>query len=156
VAGHGLQAAAAMGQLRMGVRAYAVQDPSPESVMRGVHHLVSHLPMQEMVTLTYLVFDPATRLLRFTNAGHPPPLVFGEGQSLYLEEGLSPPLGVTEHADFTEATQDMWPGATLLLYTDGLIERRRESIQLGMDRLARAATAYNGSDVEELCDHVVS
>src|SRR5262245_23960589 len=66
VAGHGLQAAAAMGQLRMAVRAYAVQDPSPVSVMRGVHEMVFRLGMQQMVTLTYLVFDQATRELRFT------------------------------------------------------------------------------------------
>jgi serine phosphatase RsbU (regulator of sigma subunit)/anti-sigma regulatory factor (Ser/Thr protein kinase) len=156
VAGHGLQAAATMGQLRMAVRAYAVQDPSPLSVMHGVHRLVSHLPMHEMVTLTYLVFDPATRLLRFTNAGHPPPLLFGAGHTTYLEDGVSPPLGVTDDDDFSETTQDLWPGATLLLYTDGLIERRRESIEVGMDRLQRVATDYEGSDVDQLCDHVVS
>jgi serine phosphatase RsbU (regulator of sigma subunit)/anti-sigma regulatory factor (Ser/Thr protein kinase) len=156
VAGHGLQAAATMGQLRMAVRAYAVQDPSPVTVMHAVHQLVSHLPIQEMVTLTYLVFDPATRMLRFTNAGHPPPLVFGAGQSKYLEDGVAPPLGVTEVADFTETTQDMWPGATLLLYTDGLVERRRESFQVGMDRLQRVAAACEGCTVDGLCDHVVS
>lgn len=156
VAGHGLSAAATMGQLRMAVRAYAVQDPSPVSVMRGVHRLLSHLPVQEMVTLTYLVFDPATMVLRFTNAGHPPPLLFGGGRSLYLEDGLSPPLGVTEVAGFSEATQDMWSGATLLLYTDGLVERRRESIELGMDRLQREAAMHEGADVEELCDRVLS
>jgi serine phosphatase RsbU (regulator of sigma subunit)/anti-sigma regulatory factor (Ser/Thr protein kinase) len=156
VAGHGLQAAATMGQLRMAVRAYAVQDPSPVSVMRKVHQLMFHLPMHEMVTLTYLVFDPATGTLRFTNAGHPPPLLFGSGHSTYLEDGVTPPLGVTEDAVFTETAQVMRPGATLLLYTDGLIERRRESIQLGMDRLQREATAYEGSDVDELCNHVIS
>jgi len=156
VAGHGLAAAATMGQLRMAVRAYAVQDPSPVSVMCGVHRLLSHLPIQEMVTLTYLVYDPGTLMLRFTNAGHPPPLLFGGGRSTYLEGGLSPPLGVTEMASFTEATQDMWSGATLLLYTDGLVERRRESIELGMDRLRRAAARHEGSDVTELCDQVVS
>jgi len=156
VAGHGLQAAATMGQLRMAVRAYAVQDPSPVSVMRGVHQLVSHLPMEEMVTLTYLVFDPATRTLRFTNAGHPPPLLFGGGRSKYLEDGVSPPLGVVDVAEFTEPSEEVWPGATLLLYTDGLVERRRESIQVGLDRLQREASEYEGADIDELCDHVLS
>jgi serine phosphatase RsbU (regulator of sigma subunit)/anti-sigma regulatory factor (Ser/Thr protein kinase) len=156
VAGHGLQAAATMGQLRMAVRAYAVQDPSPSYVLHGVHQLVSHLPMDEMVTLTYLVFDPATRTLRFTNAGHPPPLVFGGGTSAYLEGAVSPPLGVTDDVRFVESTAVMWPGATLLLYTDGLVERRRESIQLGLDRLRREAAAYDGPDVDGLCDHLIS
>ena len=110
VAGHGPQAAATMGQLRMALRAYAVQDPSPVSVMSGVHQLVSHLPLPEMVTLMYLVFDPATRRLRFTNAGHPPPLVFGGGESRYLEGAVSPPLGVTADANFTETSLDLGRG----------------------------------------------
>ena len=156
VAGHGPQAAATMGQLRVALRAYAVQDPSPVSVMTGVHQLVSHLLLSEMVTLMYLVFDPATRKLRFTNAGHPPPLVFGGGQSRYLEGGVSPPLGVTADADFTETSLDLGPGATLLLYTDGLVERREESIQVGLDRLLQVASAHEGSDVDELCDHILS
>ena len=156
VAGHGLQAAATMGQLRMAVRAYALQDPSPAAVMRGVHRLASLLPVQEMVTLTYLLFDPPTRTLRYSNAGHPPPLVFGAGRSAYLEGGVSPPLGVTQDAHFTEATQEMWPGSTLLLYTDGLIERRRESFQRGMDRLSQEASRHDGSTPDELCDNLVA
>lgn len=156
VAGHGLQAAATMGQLRMALRAYAVQDPSPVFVMSGVHRLVAHLPMPEMVTLMYLVFDPATRRLRFTNAGHPPPLVFGDGEGRYLEDGLSPPLGVTAEPDFAETTHDLRSGATLLLYTDGLVERRRESIQVGLDRLLGEAAGHEGSDVDGLCDHILA
>jgi serine phosphatase RsbU (regulator of sigma subunit) len=155
VAGHGLQAAAAMGQLRMAVRAYCVQDPSPVSVMHGVHHLVTQLPMQEMVTLTYLVFDPVTRTLRFTNAGHPPPLVFGGGRSRYLEAGLSPPLGVTGEADFTEASQEMWPGATLLLYTDGLVEGRDVLLDDGIVRLQAAVAELADRTLAELCDGVI-
>jgi serine phosphatase RsbU (regulator of sigma subunit)/anti-sigma regulatory factor (Ser/Thr protein kinase) len=156
VAGHGLQAAATMGQLRMALRAYAVQDPSPVSVMTGVHRLVTHLPSRDMVTLMYLLFDPATRTLRFTNAGHPPPLVFGGGESRYLEDGLSPPLGVTADANFTETRQHVWEGATLLLYTDGLVERRQESIQIGLDRLLDEAARHEDADVDELCNHILS
>ncbi len=156
VAGHGLSAAATMGQVRMALRAYAVQDPSPVSVMSGVNRLVSHLSMPEMVTLVYLVFDPATRTLCFTNAGHPPPLLFGGGKSRYLEDGLAPPLGVMAEADFQEHKQDMWVGSTLLLYTDGLVERRHESIQRGLDRLAMEAVGHEDADVDELCDAILS
>jgi anti-sigma regulatory factor (Ser/Thr protein kinase) len=140
----------------MAVRAYAVEDPSPVAVMRGVHQLVLQLSVPEMVTLVYLVFDPATRRLRFSNAGHPPPLVFGGGASRYLEDAVSPPLGVTADANFTEMSQDLWAGATVLLYTDGLIERRGESLQLGLDRLRHQAAGYQGSDVDTLCDDVLS
>jgi anti-sigma regulatory factor (Ser/Thr protein kinase) len=156
VAGHGLQAAAAMGQLRMAVRAYAAQDPSPVAVMNGLHGLVSGLPMVEMVTLLYLVYDPETGTVRFTNAGHPPALVIGNGDTRYLDGGLAPPLGVVAHWDYAEATQDLSPGATLLLYTDGLVERRTLSIQQGLDWLISQASGNESADVDALCDHLLS
>jgi serine phosphatase RsbU (regulator of sigma subunit)/integral membrane sensor domain MASE1/anti-sigma regulatory factor (Ser/Thr protein kinase) len=156
VAGHGLPAAATMGQLRMALRAYALQDPSPASVMRGVHHLVSQLPMPEMVTLMYLVYDPATRELRFTNAGHPPTLVIAHGEYTYLQDGLAPPVGVTADATYAEVCHELPEGATLLLYTDGLVERRGESIQEGLDRLGQEAVTNATSDLDELCDHLLS
>lgn len=152
VAGHGLPAAATMTQLRMGVRAYALQDPSPLSVMRGLHQLVSQLPMPEMVTLMYLLYDPETGRLRFTNAGHPPALVLGSEGSAYLTDALNPPLGVTAEPDFTEACHDLRSGQTLLLYTDGLVERRGLSIREGLGRLADRAEAHRTNDLDELCD----
>lgn len=152
VAGHGLQAAATMGQVRMALRAYALQDPAPVAVMSSVHQLVSQLPTAEMVTLLYLLFDPGARHLRFTNAGHPPALVFDTARGEYLGGGLSPPLGVTAEPDFTEVAHQMWPGASLLLYTDGLVERRGVSIQDGLDRLVVASVADASQDVDELCD----
>jgi serine phosphatase RsbU (regulator of sigma subunit)/integral membrane sensor domain MASE1/anti-sigma regulatory factor (Ser/Thr protein kinase) len=156
VAGHGLTAAATMGQIRMALRAYALQDPSPVSVVSGLHQLVSELGMPEMVTLMYLVFDPATRQLRYVNAGHPPALVIDGGTSAYLEDGLSPPIGVTPEATYTEARHELAAEATLLLYTDGLVERRRVSIQEGLDRLSLEAAAHAASGLEELCEHLVS
>jgi len=156
VAGHGLSAAATMGQLRMALRAYALQDPSPVSVMSGVHQLVSQLPMPEMVTVLYLLFDPATRRLRFTNAGHPPALVVGNGHTGFLSGGLSAPVGATAYASFTEASLTLDSGSTLLLYTDGLVERRGTSIQDGLDRLSHEATAHVAAEVDDLCDHLLS
>jgi anti-sigma regulatory factor (Ser/Thr protein kinase) len=83
-------------------------------------------------------------------------LLFGAGRGRYLEDGVSPPLGVTDDADFAETSLEMWPGATLLLYTDGLVERRQESIQFGLDRLLREAATHEDSDVDELCDHLLT
>ncbi|MFM6850389.1 MAG: MASE1 domain-containing protein [Terrabacter sp.] len=141
VAGHGLQAAATMVQVRMALRAYALQDPSPPAVMRGVHQLVAQLPVPEMFTLIYLVFDPATRELRWTNAGHPPALVVADGSATYLTGALAPPIGVTLDGSFAESTHLLEPGSTLLLYTDGLVERRGVSLTTSLDRLSREATA---------------
>jgi serine phosphatase RsbU (regulator of sigma subunit)/integral membrane sensor domain MASE1 len=155
VAGHGLQAAATMVQLRMAVRAYALQDPSPVTVMGGVQRLMDQLPVSEMATLIYLVFDPATRRLRFANAGHPPVLVIANGDSHYLADGLAPPIGVWSDEGYPEEGAHLAGDATLLLYTDGLIERRGESIQDGLDRL-RAVAGNGAGDLERLCDHLVA
>jgi serine phosphatase RsbU (regulator of sigma subunit)/anti-sigma regulatory factor (Ser/Thr protein kinase) len=156
VAGHGLQAAAAMAQLRMAVRAYAVQDPSPVAVMNGLHELVRGLPVADMVTLLYLVYDPDTGQVRFANAGHPPALMIGNGDTRYLDGGLAPPLGVLADWDYAEAKVDLRPGATLLLYTDGLVERRTLPIQVGLDRLRSEASSNEHGDVDALCDHLLS
>ncbi len=156
VAGHGLHAAAAMAQLRMAVRAYAVQDPSPVAVLNGLHELVRGLPMTDMVTLLYLVYDPDTGEVRFTNAGHPPALMIGNGDTRYLDGGLAPPLGVLAEWEYTEATLDLKPGATLLLYTDGLVERRTMPIQVGLDRLLSEASSNQEAGVEALCDYLLS
>jgi serine phosphatase RsbU (regulator of sigma subunit)/anti-sigma regulatory factor (Ser/Thr protein kinase) len=156
VAGHGLQAAAAMAQLRMAVRAYAVHDPSPVAVMNGLHELVHELPMAEMVTLLYVLYDPDTGTIRFTNAGHPPALLIDDEGTQYLDGGLAPPLGVRAQRDYAEATHQLRPGATLLLYTDGLVEKRTLSIQDGLDRLLAEASGIGGADVEVLCDHLLS
>jgi serine phosphatase RsbU (regulator of sigma subunit)/anti-sigma regulatory factor (Ser/Thr protein kinase) len=156
VAGHGLQAAATMAQVRMALRAYAVQDPSPATVMQGVHRLVAQLPLPEMVTVMYLVFDPGSRELRFCNAGHPPALVFGGGESSYLRGGLAPPVGVTADATFTEATHQLPRGATLLLYTDGLVERRGVSLKECLERLRQEVASGETSDLEELSDRLLA
>jgi serine phosphatase RsbU (regulator of sigma subunit)/integral membrane sensor domain MASE1/anti-sigma regulatory factor (Ser/Thr protein kinase) len=165
VAGHGLAAAATMGQLRMALRAYALQDPAPASVMSGVHQLASQLPMPEMATLLYLVYDPTTRQLRYTNAGHPPALVFDANRSTFLRRGLGPPIGVTADPTYVEATYDLPPGATVLLYTDGLVERRGKSIWAGLARLRSEVEPTNaphdvdaqGSiDLDALCDRLLA
>jgi serine phosphatase RsbU (regulator of sigma subunit)/integral membrane sensor domain MASE1/anti-sigma regulatory factor (Ser/Thr protein kinase) len=156
VTGHGLQAAATMGQLRMALRAYALHDPSPVEVLRGVHQLVTQLAMPDMATLIYLVFDPDTRQVRFANAGHPPALVMADGASWFLVGGLAPPVGVTADDHYEEASLELPPGATLLLYTDGLVERRGVSIQDGLDRLALQAAEHSDSDLEHLCDQLLS
>jgi serine phosphatase RsbU (regulator of sigma subunit)/anti-sigma regulatory factor (Ser/Thr protein kinase) len=156
VAGHGLQAAVTMGQLRMALRAYALQDPSPAAVMRGLHRVVSQLPAPQMATLIYLVFDPDGRELTFANAGHPPALVIHREGSAYLADALAPPLGATADSSFPESTVRLFEGSTLLLYTDGLVERRGESLQAGLDELRAQAGAHATPDLDELCEHLLS
>ncbi|HEY7718645.1 MAG TPA: MASE1 domain-containing protein [Pedococcus sp.] len=160
VAGHGLQAAAAMGQLRMALRAYALLDPSPIAVVQGLHRLVAELDLTELTTVAYLLVDPSAGRLRLSNAGHPPPLVVGGvaggSEARFLLDGLAPPLGAASLEHFGECSAALPDGATLLLYTDGLVERRGASISEGLDRLALTAVTHAGLGVDELCDGVLS
>jgi PAS domain S-box-containing protein len=156
VAGHGLRAAATMGQLRMALRAYAIESESPGEVVARMQQLVRALGLPDMATVAYLVFDPDSGLLVFANAGHPPPLLITEtGEATFLEEGLAPPLGTMPHAEHLEATARVAPGSTLLLFTDGLIERRGVSLREGMERL-RGEALSAGSDLEGLCDYLLA
>jgi serine phosphatase RsbU (regulator of sigma subunit)/anti-sigma regulatory factor (Ser/Thr protein kinase) len=152
VAGHGLDAAATMGQLRMAVRAYALQDPAPASVMARLHQLATQPPAATMTTLLYLVFDPESRELRFANAGHPPALRISADDTAYLSEAASPPVGVSATGKYVESSIQLAPGTTLLLYTDGLIERRGVSIQSGLDRLHDLSLTLADRSLDELCD----
>ena len=157
VAGHGLRAASIMGQLRMALRAYVLEDDSPASVVGRVHQLVQRLNQPEIVTIAYLVFDPDSGSLRFANAGHPPPLLIGpDGERRFLEGALAPPIGAAAYLDrFVEDATELRVGSSLLLFTDGLVERRTASIHDGMTRL-KAATADAPDDLEELCDRVLA
>jgi PAS domain S-box-containing protein len=156
VAGHGLRAAVTMGQFRMAVRAYALEEDSPARVLSRVHQLVRRLSPSEMATLIYLVFDPASGGITFASAGHPPPLLIEpDGQNSYLHEGLAPPLGAAPRAgDYIQASSHLPAGSTLLLYTDGLVERRNVSIAQGLDRLREQAVG--ALELEALCDHLLT
>jgi PAS domain S-box-containing protein len=157
VAGHGLRAAGTMGQLRMALRAYALQERSPVQVMARVRELVQRLVPTEMATLVYIVYDPDSGSITFSNAGHLPPLLIHEnGEASYLEQALAPPLGAAPHPDYdVEASAEVPAGSTLLLFTDGLVERRGVSLRHGLARLKEEALASD-QDLEALCDHLLA
>ena len=157
VAGHGLRAASTMGQLRMALRAYALEEWSPGAVLTRLHRLVQALALPEMATAILLLFDLETGTLTFANAGHPPPLLIPEtGEPLFLEGGLAPPLGAAPHHEvFPESTAELPRGATLLLYTDGLVERRGTSLRDGLARL-KAQANIRGVDPDAVCSHLLS
>jgi PAS domain S-box-containing protein len=156
VAGHGLRAASAMGQIRMALRAFALEEGSPSGVVGRIRRLMTRLLPAEMATVLYLVFDPENGDIRFANAGHPPPLVVDPaGSATYLEEALSPPLGVELTTEPPEAAGRLAPGSTLLLFTDGLVERRGTSIMDGLARLREEVAGNLDGDLDELCDRLI-
>lgn len=156
VAGHGIQAAAAMGQIRTALRAYTQESLSPARALERLNNLLQQLQPGAMATLAYGHMDPETGLLTLAKAGHPPPLVMTTtGENLFISGGLAPPLGVAHAFAYEETTVELEAGSTLLLYTDGLIERRGESLVTGMGRLAQVA-ASAPSNLEDASEHIVS
>jgi PAS domain S-box-containing protein len=155
VAGHGLRAAASMGQLRNAFRAYGMVEASPAEVVARINRLVMSGVEQVMATVLYLVLDRESGEVAWSAAGHPPPLVIAPDGPRFLDGGRSVPIGAADPAVFREATAILPPGASLLLYTDGLVERRDTPLA---DRLAElaAAAATAGDELGELCEHVIA
>jgi serine phosphatase RsbU (regulator of sigma subunit)/anti-sigma regulatory factor (Ser/Thr protein kinase) len=154
VAGRGLKAAALMGQLRNVLRAYALESGSPAEVVERLDELVRSVGDARIATLVYLVLDPRDWSARFVSAGHPPPLLVPpDGPGRFLEHGRSAPLGVRANGR-AEAEAELGPGSTLVLYTDGLVERRGESIDAGLQRLADAVERCE-EGAERVCDSIV-
>jgi PAS domain S-box-containing protein len=155
VAGHGLRAAASMGQLRNAFRAYGMVEASPAEVVARINRLVMSGVEQVMATVLYLVLDRETGEVSFSAAGHPPPLVIAPDGPRFLEGGRSVPIGAADPAVFRESTAILPPGSALLLYTDGLVERRDTPLDERLDQLAEVAGAL-GDDLGGLCDGVIA
>jgi serine phosphatase RsbU (regulator of sigma subunit)/anti-sigma regulatory factor (Ser/Thr protein kinase) len=157
VSGKGLAAASTLGALRNAIRAYALEGHGPAEIAERVNEFVLADPGREhMATLVLAVFDPVGGELTWVNAGHPSPLILSpDGVATLLEGGRSVPLGVLPFPGYTVATTTLEPGGALVLYTDGLIERRGEHLDEGMELLLRAA-AHGPLDPEALCDRLLA
>lgn len=150
VAGKGLPAAAMVGRTRSALRAYALDDPAPARVLDRLNRLMTSDPIPaRMTTLLYAVADPEEGTLTWCAAGHLPPLLVGaKGSPRYLEGVAGVPLGVVPLARYEQSSAPLEPGDRLLMFTDGLVERRGEPIDEGLQALAEhvAATARTGAE----------
>jgi GAF domain-containing protein/anti-sigma regulatory factor (Ser/Thr protein kinase) len=156
VVGKGVQSAATMAQLRNALRAFALDQMKPSSTVARLNRLTDELSDSAFATAVYAVLDPKTRVCRFTSAGHPPPLVvYPNGVAVFLEGGRGLPLGTGAATTYAQRTVELPIGSTLVLYTDGLVERRGEAIDVGLERL-RTAAEEGPSDPERLVEHVLS
>jgi PAS domain S-box-containing protein len=153
VVGHGLRAAATMGQLRNAFRAYGLIESSPAEVMARVNRLVMS-GEDAMATVLYIVLDRETGEVTYSAAGHPPPLLLAPDGARFLEGGRSMPIGAADPAVFREASGVVPPGSTLLLYTDGLVERRGVPLENSLEALAEAAGEAE-EDLSKLCERVL-
>lgn len=156
VAGHGVLAAAKMGQLRNALRAYASEGDSPGTVLGRLSHLLADDGDGVYATASYALYDPKSQRLRWATAGHPPPLLCSKSGSRFLEEPADLMLGVDPQETYRARDILLEPGDLVLWYTDGLVERRGEDLDVGMQRLATAISHLHSDDVDALCDGVLA
>ncbi|MFC8451267.1 SpoIIE family protein phosphatase [Kitasatospora sp. NPDC057223] len=160
VAGHGIEAATGMVALRNALRGLAATGAGPGQLLAWLNVVAHHLTDNVTATAVCGLFDPATQTLRWARAGHLPPVLLRDGRA-----GTLPPisgllLGAVPEADYEEAEVQLQADDTLLMYTDGLIERRDRSVQESLDRLLAIA---HGSDrtggaqgLERRLDHLLT
>jgi serine phosphatase RsbU (regulator of sigma subunit) len=153
VMGRGVRAATTMTRMRASVRAYVSEDPDPLAVLARLDRLVLGEGLQDFVTLLICRLDPATGVLEVANAGHLRPLVVHEGTARTLPVPAGPPLGLSPEPR-TASAAVLPPGATLLLFTDGLVERPGRDIDDGIDLVVEVAGRADGA-VDELVGQVV-
>jgi serine phosphatase RsbU (regulator of sigma subunit) len=157
VAGHGIEAAALMGQLRNALRSAALEGEDAGSAMASVDRLLQSQRLREDSIATALLarLNGDGRTLELASAGHPPPLIVRpDGSVGYIDHPRSVPLGVPAPVLRESGSCTLDPGSLVLLYTDGLVERRGDSISDGFARLAQVAAAA-GHEPEAACDHVI-
>ncbi|HEX7746950.1 MAG TPA: ATP-binding SpoIIE family protein phosphatase [Micromonosporaceae bacterium] len=159
VAGHDVQAAALMGQVRAALRALALSDPDPATVLAGLDRLVASLASETrsdelFATVVYGVVEPGRHRLTLASAGHPAPLIRrpapdGTATTRYVDVTPGLPLGLGGRYETTAV--EFVAGDALLMFSDGVVERRRQSLTEGLSGLAEAVRRTAGSDPRALC-----
>ncbi|MFE0600604.1 SpoIIE family protein phosphatase [Streptomyces sp. NPDC058892] len=156
VQGHGVAAAATMGQLRSAVRAFALAGSTPEQVMRGTNRLLIDLDPGQFASCCYVVLDPASGSALAVRAGHPQPLLRRpDGRTEVLDLAGGVVLGVDPEASYPVTELRLEPGAVLALYTDGLVERPGVDIDEGVERLRLALASALPVPLTETADRLI-
>ena len=155
VVGHDIHAATVMARLQTAVRVVAPQSKGPSDMLGQLDRASMFIPGSEYTTIAYAEYDPVDRTLRYACAGHLPPLFAARNDAHFLPDGRSEPLGPCAPAQRPEATISVTAGERILLYTDGLIERRREPLDISLHRLAELAKSLYTTDPEAWCLHAL-
>ena len=155
--GHDLGAATVMGQLRSACRALLLQDASASQALTAMDRFASFVPGAECATVFCGILDPATGSLRYSSAAHPPGIVILPGGRVVLLDGArSLPLAIRQDAGRIDADYVLPPRSTLLLYTDGLVERRGQPLTEGIAAAGAAVHEAGGDSLEELASQVMT
>jgi serine phosphatase RsbU (regulator of sigma subunit) len=154
VAGAGLRAAIVMSRLRSSLRAYAIESRTPSQTLARLSRKFAHFEPDEMATVLYLMIAPDRNSFTCSSTGHLPPIVaIPDADATVLDCSPSPPIGShlsTHHVDVVHA---LLPGTTVACFTDGLVERRDEPIDVGLERLR---AAFHCGEPENVCNDVMA
>jgi hypothetical protein len=153
--GHGLLAATAMAQLRSASRAMLLEGRTPAAVLDGLDLFAATLDGASFATVVCAVIDRSEDVVTYASAGHPPPLLIGPTGTSWLDGSRGAPLTI-DTGERMNATRQLHADDVIILYSDGLIERRGESLDVGLQRLADAAQLHRGSSVQHLADALLS
>jgi Stage II sporulation protein E (SpoIIE) len=151
VSGRGVRAAATMAALRFAIHAYAAQDDPPAVILSKLSKLVDVNASGQLATILCALVDVDAHRVTVTSAGHLPPLLISDGAGTFIRSEVGVPIGVRSGATYASTAVPAPGAATLLAFTDGLVERRGESIDAGMARLQRAASNHQVA-LDELLD----
>ncbi|TDL09937.1 GAF domain-containing protein [Mycolicibacterium obuense] len=155
--GHGLTAATIMGQVRSACRALLFDNPSPAATLSRLDRFAARLPGAQCTTAVCVILDTATGELVYSSAGHPPPaLMLADGSVEVLDGGHTIALGVRTGHPRPEAWAVVPAGATLMLYTDGLVERRGTTLDDGLLRALEVLREHRGAALDEVVDTVMA
>ena len=152
VGGHGLAAAAGMARLRGALAGLAITGSPPQRLVGWLNDLVHHVDLEHTASVIAGYYDPPTRVLTWAQAGHPPPVLVRGSRARALETPAGILLGAGRNG-YKASTTALAPGDLLLLYSDGLIERRDRSLEKGLDTLVAAAAGTR--DPEEMITAVL-
>lgn len=150
--GHGLAAATVMGQLRSAARAMLLNGRDPASTLDGLDRFASSLDGAMCTTVVCAVFDRRANVVTYSRAGHLPPLVVGRSGSTWLDRAGGMPLGIDAQRPRENSTHQLNDDDVIIMCSDGLVERRGELLDEGLERLARAARDGYGSSVQAMAD----
>ncbi|MET9761895.1 SpoIIE family protein phosphatase [Streptomyces sp. NPDC006372] len=155
VAGHGIEAATSMVVLRNALRGLAVTGAGPAQLLSWLNNVAHHLSDSVTATAVCALYDPSRRVLRWARAGHLPPVLVREGQAttMPLLKGLL--LGAVSDVTYEEADMQLELGDTLLMYTDGLVERRDRSMEESLNHLLVTASATKAT-LDQRLDHLLT
>jgi anti-sigma regulatory factor (Ser/Thr protein kinase) len=146
-----------MGQLRSACRALLLQDASPARTLTALDRFAADVPGAHCSTVFCGVLDPATGGLTYSSAGHPPAiLALPDGTTRLLDGGRSVPIAVSLGSGRSDAETTIPARATVLLYTDGLVERRRRSLTEGIERAGRAVQDFRRHGIDDLASRIMA